>query len=384
MRIITVFFSVFPRAPRIPRPDREEGMAKLSPWVAPCLLILMIACSPAQRTTGNYKIALVPSRAGQNGIFVINSDTTGGKLLMPDPTAQLTPFSWSPDGKEFVFFAAQRDDARLITKYPMPYHFPLYLMDSGGFNRKRLLDYTVSSFKWSPDSRQLLYTSAYEDPERSDNAVKQGKKTPMSAIYILNLETGEQQRLSELGKHCSGDWSPDGARLALSFGTDQSSDIYVVSLDGKHKRCLTDSKSINTKPVWSPDSKSIAYISADSPGSKDSFAGIYVINADGSGKKRVSEIGGYEVAWSPDGNSLLIQSAAELVLASADGSQSSNLTPVIGRPLDAVFTPDGKDVMFRLNYEGTWHLFAIKLETKKLRQITGNLSASTFCLSPLR
>ncbi len=359
-------------------------MVRISPWIATYLLILMIACSPAQHTTGDYKIALVPSRAGQNGIFIMNSDTTGGKLLMPDPMVQLTPFSWSPDGKKFAFFAARRDDARVITKYPMPYHFPLYMMDSGGFNRKRLFDYTVSSFKWSPDSRQLLYTSAYEDPEHADEAVKQGKKTPMSGIYLYNLQTGEQQRLSELGKNCFGDWSPDGARLALSFGTDQSSDIYVVSLDGRHKRCLTESKSINTRPVWSPDGKSIVYISADSPGSKDSSAGIYVIKTDGSGKKRVSEIGAYEVAWSPDGKSLLIQSAAELVLASVDGSPASDLTPVIGRPLDAVFTPDGKEVMFRLNYDGTWHLYAIRLDTKKLRQITGNLSASTFCLSPLR
>jgi Tol biopolymer transport system component len=359
-------------------------MAKIGQWIAPCLLILMIACSSAQRTTGEYKIALVPSRAGQNGIFVMNSDTTGGKLLTPDPTVQLTPFSWSPDGKKFAFFAARREDARLITKYPMPYHFPLYLMDNGGFNRKRLLDYTVSGFKWSPDSRQLLYTSAYEDPEHADEAVKMGKKTPMSAIYILTLETGEQQRLSELGKNCFGDWSPDGARLALSFGTDQSSDIFIVSLDGRHKRCLTDSKSINTKPVWSPDGKSIAYISADSPGSTDRSPGVYVVNADGSGKKRVSDTDGYNVAWSPDGKSLLIQSAAQLVVASADGSRSSDLTPVIGRPLDAVFTPDGKEVMFRLNYEGIWHLYAVKLDTKKPRQLTGYLSASTFCLSPLR
>jgi Tol biopolymer transport system component len=359
-------------------------MAKLTQWIAPGLLILMVACSPEQRATGKYKIALVPSRAGLNGIFVMNSDTTGGKLLTPEPSVQLTPFSWSPDGKKFAFFNIRRDDARLTTTYPMPYHYPLYSMDSGGFNLKRLRDYTVSSFKWSPDSRQLLYTSAYEDPERADAAVKMGKKTPMSAIYILNLGTGEQQRLSELGKYCSGDWSPDGARLALSFGTDQTSDIYIVSLDGGHKRCLTDSKSINIKPVWSPDGKSIAYISADSPGSTDRSAGIYVINADGSGKKRVSDVDGYEIAWSPDGKSLLIQSAAELVLVSADGSQSSDLTPVIGRPLDAVFTPDGKEVMFRLNYGGTWQLFAVNLDTKKRRQITGNLSASTFCLSSLR
>jgi Tol biopolymer transport system component len=359
-------------------------MARISQWIAVFLLILITACSSAQRTAGNYKIALVPSRTGQNGIFVMNSDLTGGKLLTPEPTAQLTQYSWSPDRKIFAFFATHRDDARIMKQFPMAYHFPLYLMDSRGLNQRRLFDYTVSSFKWSPDSRQLLYTSAYEDPEHADEEVKVGKKVPMSGIYLYDLQTGEQKHLSELGKNCSGDWSPDGTRIALSFGTDQSSDIYVISLDGRIKRSLTDSQSINTKPVWSPDGKSIAYISSDSPGAKESSAGIYVINADGSGKRRVSPIAGYEVAWSPDGKALLIQSAAELVLAGAEGNHSIELTPSLGRALEAVFAPDGKDVMFRLNHEGTWHLYAVNLATKKLRQITGNLSASSFCFSSLR
>ena len=326
---------------------------------------------------------MVPSRSGQHGIFVMNSDTTGGKLLTPDPSAQLRASSWSPDGKKIAFFAQRREDSDILSKYRTPLHYPLYVMDAAGGDRKRLLDFPVSSFEWSPDSRQLLYISAYEDPNHDDPSVLRGTKAPMSAIYVLNLQTGEQRRLSSFGQNCSGAWSPDGTQLALSFGTDQYSDIFTVSLDGKHTRRLTDSKSINIRPAWSPDGKALAYVSVAAPGAEDGSAGVYVTNADGTNKRRVSSMIAFGAAWSPDGKSLLLQWAGGASLADADGKKTINVTPGIGRSMDAVFTPDGQEVMFRSDHEGEWYLFAVNLNGSNLRKITGNLSASMFCLSPL-
>jgi Tol biopolymer transport system component len=358
----------------------EKEMGRLSSFAALCLIFLMIACSPQGKS--NYKIALVANGSGQSGIFVMNSDTTGSKILTPDIHSQLRHSSWSQDGDKIAFFDIRAEDGEMLKKNSMPSHFPLYVMDSSGYGQKRLLNFPVTDFKWSPDSRQLLYVSAYEDPQRNDPDVQKGKKQPMSAIYVLNMRTGGPRRLSSFGLNCSGDWSPDGARLALSFGNEQSSDIYVISLDGEHQRRLTDSQNINITPVWSPDGKAIAYVTLASPGATDN-SGIYVLNADGSEKRKVSKIGGYEVSWSPDGKWLLIPTAADLYLASANGGNSVNLTRGRGRPLEAVFTPDGKEVAFRSNHEGEWHIYAIDLDGKKLRRITGALSASTFCFSPL-
>src|SRR5512136_2483144 len=97
-------------------------------WTVPCLLIACMACSPSSEV-GNYKIALVPSRTGQHGIFVMNSDTTGGKLLTPDPTAQVRVSSWSPDGKIIAYFADRREDSLILNKYRIPLHSLLYLVN---------------------------------------------------------------------------------------------------------------------------------------------------------------------------------------------------------------------------------------------------------------
>ena len=352
--------------------------------VLSCVAFLLLACSTPSRKTGDYKIALVPARAGQHGIFVVNSDTTGGKLLTPDATAQLRASSWSPDGTTIAFFSARSEDSEMLKKYRMPFHFPLYVMDSAGGDQKRLLDFPVSSFEWSPDSSQILYVSAYEDPAGNDRAVLSGKKEPMSAVYLLSLQTGARRRVTGFGQNSYGSWSPDGTYLALTFGDDQNTGLYAASLDGKHTRRLDDSQGVKIKPVWSPDGKQIAYIGI-APRAEGGTSAAYVIDAGGANKRRIGNLNAYEVSWSRDGRALLIQSPEGLSLVYVADNRAVSLTRgMIQQPRDALFTPDGQEVMFRSNHEGDWHLYAVDLNGAKLRRITGNLSASMFCLSPLK
>lgn len=351
--------------------------------ITPALLVFWMACASPSDGMGDYKIALVPSRSGQQGIFVMNSDTTGGKLLTPDASAQLLPSSWSPDGGKIAFFASRQTDLDILSKYSIPRHHLLYEMDSTGNNQKRLFDFPVSAFKWSPDGQKLLYVSAYEDPQHEDPAIRRDAKMPMSAIYILDMQTGNQRRLTSFGRHCSGSWSPDGSSLALSFGTEKNSNIIISSPDGRNARRLTDSQSINLRPEWSPDGQSLAFVSISSPEEAADPPGAYIIDSAGTDMRRVSDMEAFSVRWSPDGQSLLLQSATGLVLINLEDKETVDLAPRIERPLDGIFTPDGQEVMFRSNHEGTWHLYAVGLNGKNVRRLTGRLTASSFCFSPL-
>ena len=97
-----------------------------------------------------------------------------------------------------------------------------------------------------------------------------------------------------------GAWSPDGSQIAFESNRNNPSgmDVFVMNADGTQPKRLTDATGFNGDPTWSPDGKSIAFTSTRG-GSKD----IWVINADGSGLQQVTGDRGTEEnpAWSPDG-----------------------------------------------------------------------------------
>lgn len=287
-------------------------------------------------------------------------------------------------GYRLPFFGALPKDSDLLSRYQMPSHFLLYSIDASGGAPRRMLDFPVSTFSFSPDGSQLLATSAYEDPAHGDPSVVLGKKAPLSAAYLVNLATGRQRRVTGFGQHCQAAWSPDGSRLAISFGTGPSSDIHIASVDGKHSRRITDSGTLNLRPAWSPDGSKIAFVTVEPHPDKGTVAHAYVAGAQGGGKRKLGDVTAYEVSWSPDSQYLLLESAEGVVLVSADGARTIPLSKGLVQPRDAVFAPDGREVLFRSNHEGVWHLYAVDLSGANLRRITGNLSVATFSLSPLQ
>ncbi len=108
-----------------------------------------------------------------------------------------------------------------------------------------------------------------------------------------------------------------------------------MDLAANHAQYLTDSTTASFAPVFSPDGKQIAYVSAPDAGSisGDSTQAalmqrrIWVMNADGSNKRQLTNDAGYRderPQWSADGSTLLLtrmndQGAASLWTIPAAG-----------------------------------------------------------------
>jgi hypothetical protein len=104
------------------------------------------------------------------------------------------------------------------------------------------------SFDWSPDGLSVVYvrwTSGFAGIE--------------PVMQVANLATGTTKTLAITSSPM--EWSPDGTRIAVRLDEWSSSGIFTMSPDGgglvqvtSEGRSKTDSL-----PVWSPDSKYIAF-----------------------------------------------------------------------------------------------------------------------------
>src|SRR5689334_1649622 len=242
------------------------------------LLFALIGCAAAQ----DYKIAFVSAR---QGIYTMHGDGSGVKQLTDDDLALLTHGAWSPDGRRVLFCALRKTagDEQIISKYPIQFHFPLYVMDADGANQKRLLEFPVAlGARWSPDGTRIVFSSAYEDPKHEH-----------SAVYVLDVDTGKTSRVTPVAAtdlSAFATWSPDGTRIAFTCGTPpEPREICTVNADGSGMREVTTRKAISTMAAWSPDGRFIEFFAARRYPS-DQDGGVYVVDAHGGVPRRISKL----------------------------------------------------------------------------------------------
>lgn len=146
-------------------------------------------------------------------------------------------------------------------------------------------------------------------PVRAHFAYIQGKGILETYPISWLDRTGKSEQLHAPGNYVTPRFSPDGRRIAFTLssgGTSggQGEDLWVKDLDRDAPTRLTFLNGLNRFPVWTPDGKSIAFVSSDLSG-----PGIYWVPSDGSGQaQRLIPSSGqglpYLYSFSPDGKRL--------------------------------------------------------------------------------
>lgn len=137
------------------------------------------------------------------------------------------------------------------------------------------------------------------------------------------LATGEDVSLKQAA------WSPDGTRIACIMGNSSSRpwsyypySLWTMNADGSGQARLTEGKVRGAWPTWSPDGKKLAFVRV-LPSSDN--AGIFVVDADGSGLERVTS--GDLPVWTPGGDIYFVKGAAgDIFSIRPDGSGRARVT----------------------------------------------------------
>ncbi len=172
-------------------------------------------------------------------------------------------------------------------------------------------------------------------------------------VFIMNLDGSHPKRLTTPIQHrpyppaeyTTPDLSPDGRRI--TFGADipvayGKSDraIFLMNADGSHLRRLTDLQAED--PSFSSDGRRIVFVVLD----RGQL--IHTMNVDGSSLVNTGQVG-YSPAWSPDGQRIAftcqaINRVPQICLMNNDGSHLMRLTNIWS--LAPQFSPDGHMIVF--------------------------------------
>jgi Tol biopolymer transport system component len=125
-------------------------------------------------------------------------------------------------------------------------------------------------------------------------------------------------------------------------------DIYAINADGTGRVRLTDTAHPDEEPAWSPDGTQIAFASRRGSLTQD----IFVMNADGSDIRQLTTASGDDTApaWSPDGSRIAFRSSRngnpEIYVMNADGTAQTRLTNNAQRDMSPSWSPDGSKLVF--------------------------------------
>ena len=280
--------------------------------------------------------------------------------------------------------------------------------------------------RWSPDDRTLAFLASRGDEDQK----KKG-----SQVWLLDRRGGEAQRLTDIkGGISDYAWSPDGQRLVLVVNDPNSDDepeqkegwkrktkppllidryhfkqdregylvnlhehLWVFDLATRKGEAITSGTHDEATPDWSPDGRSIAFVSNRAPDpDRSGDSNIYVIEArSGAEPRPVTTFPGPDggrPAWSPDGQWIAYLQGDEprfsaynlnkLAVVPAAGGPARVLTPALDRAVEGpvLWAADGQSLIFvveddRASYVG--RMAAAGGEVEKLtggRRVVSSLS----------
>ncbi len=260
----------------------------------------------------------------------------------------------SPEGS-YIAFLSDRDGGN-----------NLFIISTEGTDELQLTHTSEDkgALGWAADGKRILFSVFANDASRLYSIDPDGKN-----LREIASVPGRAPTLS-----------PDGSRLLYMVGTWTATRLTVSWLDGSNVQQITDGSSIAWNNHWSPDGKRIAYTSRNDPKSE---LAIFVMNADGTGRRQVSHFApgagnAQWPVWSPDGSQLAIQvnrlqsNDAHIWVVDVKTGDAHKLAAHDQPYLDE--TPcwfrDGKRITFQSNRTGRMEVWVMNADGSGQRQIT--------------
>ena len=254
-----------------------------------------------------------------SALWIMDADGSRHRFLQEGSNAR-----WSPSGDRILFIASGDNDK--------PQLFVRWMDAEGAVSQVTRVDVTPSSPEWSPDGRHIAFVAivpvkdswSIDLPDAPEGATwskpprildrlhyrqdRVGFRDPgFSHLFVVPAGSGAARQITEgewhVGAQFDGlfggaglSWTPDSQSIVFDGWNSpdwdtvyRRSHIYSIDIDSEEITQLTSETGFWTAPEISPDGRQIAYAGFPATEMTYELARLYVMNADGSDARQISD-----------------------------------------------------------------------------------------------
>lgn len=314
------------------------------------------------------RIAFASDRYGNFDIFLMEADGGNANRLTYHSNDEM-PYSFSADSQH-VIFGGVRQDLAEHRQYPTGSQPELYKVPVKGGRVDQVWTIPAEYVQVSNDGKKMVY----HDKKGGENEWRKKHQSAIARdIWIFDKEDNSHTQLTGFyGEDRNPVFSPDEKSIYYLSEANGSFNVFKMELSNPdNNKALTELENFPVRFLTISENGLMSF----------SYDGeIYTLKEGESPQKVAIEVitqgiknpdsfisidgGVREMSLSPDGKEIAFIARGEVFVTSVDGAMTKRITNTPQQERFVQFAPDGKSILYASERDGRWQIF----QTKRVRE----------------